>query len=227
MAGRVPDRDIPNKPSSPPRQNRLLLIIGAIIVGTFSLDLLAPSDFSAGIVLYFFALFFSSKLRAPYAPFLVVAIISVLALGAQFGIDGKGVNPALTNRLMILATLWAVAGLALYRITTDQTHIEQRATVESDIRLRDMVAESSLAILILNHKRDRLFVNQAMADLMGYENGDENKQARAGPGGGFLGRGASQRHGNRQTRLRHSLRLGQRTTHDLLRPGNRRTCRWS
>lgn len=169
MAGRVLDRNALTKFRWISVQNRLYAGIVAVVLGTFALDVFTPHDFVGHLFLYYFAIFMSSRLKADRAPFVITAIVSSLILLSYALSDGPPSDQDIVNRVTILAIFWAMTLLAYRRILKNREFIDLRATSESARRLRDMIVRSNLAIQILDLSGNRLFVNQALADMMGYE----------------------------------------------------------
>lgn len=177
MAGRVLDQHALSTPPSLRRQSQQYAGIATLIVAVFFLDLLTPPEFIAGLVLYYFPIFLSSRLWAARAPLAVAVIVSAcVLLGFLTSID-RATTIEMVSRLVILGTLWGMTALANRRIVRNRAFIGLRSAAESLERLRNMIADSNLGIQILDHSGNRLFVNQALLDLMGYELPEEIMEA--------------------------------------------------
>jgi PAS domain S-box-containing protein len=169
MAGRVLDRNALTKFPWLSDQSRLYAGIGLVTIGTFAIDVLTPHEFVGNLFFYYFAIFMSSRLRAERAPFAVTSIVSLLVLlGCHVSI-GPPANHEIVDRVIIVATFWAMTVLAYRSIIKNREGIALRAASESARRLRDMIVHSGMAIQILDRSGNRLFINQALADMMGYK----------------------------------------------------------
>ena len=69
MAGRTLDQSAVGGFSNQPSQTKILLGIAAIIAAAFCIDIVSPHDFTAGLLLNYFAIFLSSRLKTPLASF--------------------------------------------------------------------------------------------------------------------------------------------------------------
>lgn len=169
MAGRVLDHNAPSRFSDESAQISAYIGIGLLVLAIFAIDVLTPRTFTAAIFLYYFPIFISARLRFLYAPFIVGGLVSISAL-AGFYLATQDPGPVeITNRLFVIATLWAMTALAYRRSTKNQTLVAKGTTLESGKKLRDMIAASKFGIQIIDRAGNKLFANQALADMMGYE----------------------------------------------------------
>lgn len=169
MAGRVLDQHALSTTPDMPGPSKFYAGMAAVILAVFAVDLLTPHGFTASLFLYYFAIFMSSQLRSVSAPFFVAAIVSVFVLLGYFAALESSTMTDNVSRVVALLTLWAMTALAYRRILQNRSIINRHGAAESAKRLRSMIAGSSLGIQILDHSGKRLFVNQALLDLMGYE----------------------------------------------------------
>ena len=168
MAGRTLDQSAVGGVSNPPSQARIMLGIAAIIATAIAIDLVTPHEFSAGLFLNYFAIFLSSRLKAPRASFGIMAIVSVLAIiGFYVKSDGH-TDIHLANLLVTVSILWMMAAFTQRRVVKERESIDQRAAIESANRFRDLFDNARLGIQLADLDGRRLMVNKVLADLLGY-----------------------------------------------------------
>ena len=168
MAGHIGNHNEARDSREPTSDTWMRLFIAGIIAVTFAIDILTPSGIAAGIFPYYFAIYLSSRSPSHYAPFVVAGIASALTLIGFIATTGGRPDIILINRLFIIATLWLTAALAYNRITKEKEIIDQRAAAEYASRYHDLVDNARLGIQIANHSAERVMVNKALADLLGY-----------------------------------------------------------
>lgn len=168
MAGRTLDQRSIGSSLTLPGQTKILLGIGAIIATAFFIDILSPSDLTAGLLLNYFAIYLSTKFKEPRLAYAIMAIVSVLAVIGFFAKPDLPIGTDLANRLFIFATLWAMSALAYRRVIQNQEIVVQRAAIESGKTFRDLFDNSRLGIQLADLDGKRLMVNKAQADLLGY-----------------------------------------------------------
>jgi len=144
----------------------------AITAATFTVDLLTPRSVAAGVLPYFLAIFLTSWLRWPAAPFAFAAAASALTLLGYLLTNGGHPDIIPVNRLSVIGALWLVAIMAHLRLKQNAMLVENQAGLEADRRFRMLFEESNLGMHITTPTR-RVFVNRALVDMLGYDSIDD------------------------------------------------------
>lgn len=169
MAGRTLDQSTGSDLSNLSNQTKILLGIATIIITAFSIDLVSPHDFTAALFLNVIAVFLSSKLGAPRASFGVMAIITVLAIVGFYLKPESHTDISVPNRLATVSILWILAVFAYRRVMLENDRIDRLKAHEKEVLLRETFRDTRVGIQISTTEGKKLFANQALADLMGYE----------------------------------------------------------
>ena len=147
----------------------------ALAIGIFVLDLTLPLGVAGGVPYIAPVLLglFASDRR--FVLWVAVAGSVLTSLGYVYSPDGGIVWMVMTNRALALFAIWITAVMA-YRWKGAENKLRE----EEEARYSDLIKGSELGIQIGNRHRGRIFVNQALAKLFGYESNDELLAARPG-----------------------------------------------
>ena len=163
---------------------KLLLLSILIASVVFTFDLLLPLGVAAGVPYVALVLLGMWARKTPYVFLLAAAGSVLIVLGYLFSATGGVPWVVLTNRGLAFFIIWSTAMLVAHRkqgqdaLEQANAELEERVLQrtaelhESEQHFRDLVEGSSQGIVI-HHDFELLLVNQAFADIMGFNSVDE------------------------------------------------------